>query len=121
MPTPLGLLTRRRIPVFGLIALGALMVNPPGGALLQAQAPSSSATPAPPAGAPAGFDFAGQREEIFKAFYTTDLDTSTAYTVNNLAIKKDNTFNEQYDIVQGDGFVRRGAGSYRSTCYPAAF
>jgi len=33
-----------------------------------------------------------------------------------LAIKKDNTFNEQYDIVQGDGFVRRGAGSYRSTC-----
>ena len=38
-----------------------------------------------------------------------------------LAIKKDNTFNEQYDIIQGDGFVRRGAGSYRSTCYPAAF
>jgi hypothetical protein len=38
-----------------------------------------------------------------------------------LAIKKDNTFNEQYDIIQGDGFVRRGEGSYRSSCYPAAF
>jgi hypothetical protein len=38
-----------------------------------------------------------------------------------LEIKKDNTFNEQFDIIQGDGFVRRGAGSYRSTCYPASF
>src|SRR2546426_878149 len=40
--------------------------------------------------APGGFDFAGQREEVFKAFYATGLDLTTAYTVTNLAIKKDN-------------------------------
>src|SRR5258706_396817 len=51
-------------------------------------APSAPAAPAPVA--PAGFDWAGQREEVFKAFYATGLDTSTAYTVTNLPIKKDN-------------------------------
>ena len=38
-----------------------------------------------------------------------------------LAVKNSNSFNDQYDIIQGAGYVRRGAGSYRSTCYPAWF
>jgi hypothetical protein len=38
-----------------------------------------------------------------------------------LAVKNANSFNDQYDIISGDGYVRRGAGSYRSTCYPAWF
>jgi hypothetical protein len=38
-----------------------------------------------------------------------------------LAVKNSNAFNDQYDIINSEGFVRRGAGAYRSTCYPAWF
>ena len=38
-----------------------------------------------------------------------------------LAVKNTNSWNDQYDIISGDGIVRRGAGSYRSTCHPAWF
>lgn len=38
-----------------------------------------------------------------------------------LAVKNSNSFNDQYDIINSEGFVRRGTGSYRSTCYPAWF
>jgi hypothetical protein len=43
------------------------------------------------------------------------------YDGEELAVKTENGFNEQFDIFAGDGFVRRGEGSYRSTCYPATF
>lgn len=43
------------------------------------------------------------------------------YDGAELVVKKENRLSDQYDIVHGDGFVRRGAGSYRATCYPAAF
>jgi len=43
------------------------------------------------------------------------------YDGEELAVKGENGFNEQFDIYAGDGFVRRGEGSYRSTCYPATF
>jgi hypothetical protein len=43
------------------------------------------------------------------------------YDGEELVVKKTNEFNEQYDIFAGEGYVRRGEGSYRSTCYPAAF
>jgi hypothetical protein len=37
-------------------------------------------------------------------------------------VKNTNAFNEQYDIMLSNGFMRRaGSGSYRATCYPAAF
>jgi hypothetical protein len=38
-----------------------------------------------------------------------------------LAVKNSNSFNDQYDIINSEGFVRRGTGSYRSTCHPAWF
>ena len=38
-----------------------------------------------------------------------------------LAVKDTNAWNDQYDIISGDGYIRRGTGSYRSTCYPAWF
>jgi hypothetical protein len=38
-----------------------------------------------------------------------------------LAVKRTNDFNDQYKIDTSDGFMRRGLGSYRSTCYPASF
>ena len=38
-----------------------------------------------------------------------------------LAVKNSNSFNDQYDIISGEGYIRRGTGSYRSTCYPAWF
>jgi hypothetical protein len=38
-----------------------------------------------------------------------------------LAVKNTNSFNDQYDIINAEGFVRRGTGSYRATCYPAWF
>jgi hypothetical protein len=38
-----------------------------------------------------------------------------------LAVKGNNRLSDQYDILAGDGYTRRGEGSYRVTCYPAAF
>lgn len=43
------------------------------------------------------------------------------YDGEELVVKKTNEFNEQFDIFAGEGYVRRGEGSYRATCYPAAF
>jgi hypothetical protein len=38
-----------------------------------------------------------------------------------LAVKRENRVSEQYDIHTSQGYIRRGAGSYRTSCYPAAF
>ena len=43
------------------------------------------------------------------------------YDGEELGVKGSNSFNDQYDIVTSDMFVRRQLGSYRSTCYPAWF
>jgi hypothetical protein len=43
------------------------------------------------------------------------------YDGEELAVKRTNAFNDQYDIFTSDYFVRRQLGSYRSTCYPAWF
>jgi hypothetical protein len=38
-----------------------------------------------------------------------------------IQIKRTNEFTEHYDINFADQYVRRGAGAYRGSCYPAAF
>lgn len=38
-----------------------------------------------------------------------------------IGIKNSQSFNEQYDILTWNGYVRRGPGAYRSTCTPAWF
>jgi hypothetical protein len=38
-----------------------------------------------------------------------------------LAVKANNGFNDQYDVLTSDMYIRRQGGSYRSTCYPAWF
>jgi hypothetical protein len=38
-----------------------------------------------------------------------------------LVAKKENRYSDHYDILTGSDHVRRGAGSYRVSCYPAAF
>jgi hypothetical protein len=43
------------------------------------------------------------------------------YDGEELAVKQTNAFNDQYDILTADGYIRRQLGSYRSTCYPAWF
>lgn len=43
------------------------------------------------------------------------------YDGEELAVKNVNGFNDQYDILTADSFVRRQLGSYRATCYPAWF
>jgi hypothetical protein len=43
------------------------------------------------------------------------------YDGEELAVKNSNSFNEQYDILVSSGHIRRGAGSYRSTCNPSWF
>jgi hypothetical protein len=40
---------------------------------------------------------------------------------HEMAVKGQNRYSDQYDILAGDGYTRRGDGSYRTTCYPAAF
>ena len=43
------------------------------------------------------------------------------YDGEELGVKRTNSFNDQYDILTADMFIRRQLGSYRSTCYPAWF
>jgi hypothetical protein len=43
------------------------------------------------------------------------------YDGEELAVKANNGFNDQYDILTSDMYIRRQGGSYRSTCYPAWF
>lgn len=43
------------------------------------------------------------------------------YDGEELGVKNTNAFNDQYDILTSDLFIRRQGGSYRSTCRPAWF
>ncbi len=43
------------------------------------------------------------------------------YDGEELAVKNTNDFNDQYDILTADLYIRRNDGSYRSTCRPAVF
>jgi hypothetical protein len=43
------------------------------------------------------------------------------YDGEEMAIKRENRYSEQYDLFGGAGYARRGEGSYQVTCYPAAF
>ena len=43
------------------------------------------------------------------------------YDGEELGVKNSNSFNDQYDILISSGHIRRGEGSYRSTCNPAWF
>jgi hypothetical protein len=43
------------------------------------------------------------------------------YDGEELAVKKSNSFSEQFDILLASGHIRRGAGSYRLTCRPSWF
>jgi hypothetical protein len=45
----------------------------------------------------------------------------TFYDGEELAVKNTNKFNDQYDIVLSSGHIRRGPGSYRTTCRPSWF
>jgi hypothetical protein len=75
-------------------------------------------------------DLAGPREWKVKdvdAYYRGVASVLSAkgfcagYDLVELQVKNSNDFNDQYDIMISQGYVRRGAGSYRSTCSPAAF
>lgn len=43
------------------------------------------------------------------------------YDGEELGVKNSNSFNDQFDILTSDMFIRRQLGSYRSTCRPAWF
>jgi hypothetical protein len=43
------------------------------------------------------------------------------YDGEEIAVKRDNSFSEQYDIHLSTGHIRRGEGSYQATCRPAWF
>ena len=38
-----------------------------------------------------------------------------------IQLKRSNELSEHYDVNYADRYVRRGAGIYRTSCYPAAF
>jgi hypothetical protein len=38
-----------------------------------------------------------------------------------IRVKDSTEFSEDYDVLLGNGYMRRGSGSYRDTCNPAAF
>jgi hypothetical protein len=45
----------------------------------------------------------------------------TRWDGEELAVKNTNAWNDQYDILTAEMYLRRQEGSYRSTCYPAWF
>ena len=45
----------------------------------------------------------------------------TAAPIPSPSLPGTNRFSEHFDVFLGEGFVRRGEGIYRSTCWPAAF
>ena len=46
----------------------------------------------------------------------------TKYDGEELAVKNTNRFNDQYDILLAEGYIRRETtGAYRATCHPAWF
>jgi hypothetical protein len=45
----------------------------------------------------------------------------SAWDGEELAVKNTNDWNDQYDILTAELFLRRQEGAYRSTCYPAWF
>ena len=44
-----------------------------------------------------------------------------AHDLEEIGVKNDNRFNEQYQIMTSFGYSRWGAGSYRSSCFPPWF
>ncbi|HEX9189370.1 MAG TPA: hypothetical protein VGB87_19990, partial [Vicinamibacteria bacterium] len=40
---------------------------------------------------------------------------------SQIFVKDSNTSSEEFDVLLSSGFMRRGGGSYRATCVPAAF
>ncbi len=82
---------------------------------------------------PKVFDF--NQKTCENCYYVRDQDAFVAGVIKNLTaagycalydgeelgVKNSNSFNEQYDILVSSGHIRRGAGSYRSTCNPSWF
>ena len=48
-------------------------------------------------------------------------DFCAGFDLKELQVKNGNEFSEQYDILVSNGHIRRGDGSYRTTCNPASF
>lgn len=79
------------------------------------------------------FDFSHSRGGLSYLVRDTDRYTAgVAYVLSTrgfcaiwdgeeIAMKDTNTFNEQYDILTFEGYVRWGGGAYQSTCHPAWF
>jgi len=44
-----------------------------------------------------------------------------AFDGEEVGVKNTNDFNDQFDVLTADMYLRRGDGAYRSTCRPAAF
>jgi hypothetical protein len=79
------------------------------------------------------FDFKNTR--CTNCYFVKDIDRYTAQVVKELGrqglcavwdgeeigVKSANASNDQYDVILASGHIRRGAGSYRSTCRPAVF
>jgi hypothetical protein len=83
---------------------------------------------------PEVFDLSGRQpaEGWYKIVNTTAYDNYVVEAIKSrgycsrhdgeeLVVKRENALSEHFDISTSEGNVRRGEGSYRSTCYPAAF
>jgi hypothetical protein len=68
---------------------------------------------------PGVVNFEGYHEAIVQSMIAKGY--CSRFDGEEIVAKKENTFSEHYDVFLGEGFVRRGEGTYRSTCYPAAF
>jgi hypothetical protein len=64
-------------------------------------------------------DFAGYHAAVVEALVAMGF--CAMFDGAEIQLKRTNEFSEHYDVNYADAYVRRGAGAYRSSCYPAAF
>ena len=74
---------------------------------------------APGASWPGVRDFEGYHQAVVQRLIAKGY--CAIFDSEEIQAKKENRFSEHFDIHLGDGYVRRGEGAYRSTCWPAAF
>ncbi len=74
---------------------------------------------APGANWPGVTDFHAYHEYIAQSMIAKGY--CSRFDGEEVVVKTTSDFSEHYDVFLGEGYVRRGEGAYRSTCYPAAF
>jgi hypothetical protein len=78
--------------------------------------PQDEASPGNPKVLKVADYFAGVVQQLQAAGFCAESDG-----VQNVQLKKGNDFSEKYAVLTSTGYVRKGEGAYRDSCFPAIF